>query len=120
MKLSKKTIADIVLIAALLLLAGVLYLCFASGDGGEWVVVCVDGAEIARCPLGTDAVYSLNGGSNILTVEGGRARVSEADCPDKLCVNQGWIRGEGQCIVCLPNKLTVTVEGVSSGVDMVA
>ena len=37
--------------------------------------------------------------------------LTEADCPDKICVEQGRVRYTGQCITCLPNKLTVTLEG---------
>ena len=37
--------------------------------------------------------------------------MTEADCPDKICIDQGRVRYTGQCITCLPNKLTVTVEG---------
>ena len=62
---------------------------------------------------------SSNGGTNVLVIEDHKASITEADCPDKLCIHQGQIWGAGQMIVCLPNRLTVTIEGVSSGVDIV-
>ena len=66
------------------------------------------------------ALVLYNGGSNILVIEGGQAWLSEANCPDLLCVHQGKIRYTGQSIICLPNRLTVTVEGgEDDGVDFV-
>ena len=89
-------------------------------ETGGYAVVRVDGAVTERHALNVDGVFPLNGGSNILVIEGSEAWLSEADCPDLLCVKQGKIRYNGQTITCLPNRLTVTVEGgASDGVDFV-
>ena len=108
----KKRRADLIVIASLLLLALVLYLILGAVRtvGGE-VVVRVDGVETERHALTEDGTYPLNGGSNILVIGEGQAWLSEANCPDLLCVRQGKIRYTGQSIICLPNRLTVTVEG---------
>ena len=108
----KKRRADLVVIGSLLLLALVLYLLLgATRQEGGQVVVCVNGVETERHPLSADGTYPLNGGSNILVISGGQAWLSEANCPDLLCVRQGKIHYTGQSIICLPNRLTVTVEG---------
>ena len=117
----KKLLADAIVIAVLLLLAGVLWLVTAYGrqEGGV-VVVRVDGVETERHSLAVDGTFPLNGGTNILVIRDGQAWLSEADCPDKLCVKQGKIHYTGQVITCLPNRVTVTVEGgESNGVDLV-
>ena len=46
-------------------------------------------------------------GVNEITVDNGRICVSDADCPDKSCVRQGWIGGSAAPIVCLPHKLVI-------------
>lgn len=117
----KKLRNDLILIAALLLIAGVLYLALNLGrqEGGV-AVVRVDGVEVERHSLSVNGTFPLNGGSNILVIEDGKAWLSDADCPDLLCVKQGKIHYTGQVITCLPNRLTVTVEGgESDGVDLV-
>ena len=117
----RKRRADLMVIGALLLLALVLYLVLGAfrTEGGA-VVVRVDGVETERHALSEDGVYPLNGGSNILVISDGQAWLSEANCPDLLCVRQGKIHYTGQSIICLPNRLTVTVEGGESGdVDFV-
>ena len=118
---NKKRLADIAIIAGLLLLAAVLFfLYFNKGKEGAGVIVRVDGVEIARYSLSDSGRYELNGGTNILVIEDGTAYMLEADCPDHICVSQGKVRYTGQCITCLPNKLTVTVYGTDQGVELVS
>lgn len=55
--------------------------------------------------------FSLEDGSgtNTVQVERGRIRIAEADCPDQVCVNRGWI-GDGTVpIICLPHKLMIEI-----------
>ena len=58
------------------------------------------------------------GNYNIIGIEGGKIHVVEAGCPDKTCVQTGFLQG-GAPIVCLPNRLVIRyVQG--SDVDAVA
>ena len=117
----KKRRTDLIVIASLLLLALALYLVLgATRQEGGVVVVRVDGAETERHALTENGTYPLNGGSNILVIGEGQAWLTEANCPDLLCVRQGKVHYTGQSIICLPNRLSVTVEGgESDGVDFV-
>ena len=113
-------IRDIVLILAIALVG--LCLLFFNGRKtslGSSVVVEVDGKTVASYPLDTDEVFVLNGGTNTLEIKDGRARISDADCPNMQCVRQGWISRGGQSIVCLPNKLIVTVTSSDRSVDYI-
>ena len=101
---------DIVFVLVLLLLSISLFFLTTGREEGESVRVEVDGKEVARYPLGVDGKFSLNGGSNILVIQDGKAYLEDANCPDKLCVKQGKIHRKGETITCLPNKLIVTVE----------
>ena len=109
---------DLIIVAVLL--AAVLGLFFlmrsrqARDTGsGATAVVTVDGKEIGRYPLRKSGTFPLNGGTNILVVENGEAWVSEADCPDKVCMGMGKISRNGEFIACLPNRLLVVVEGAA-------
>ena len=117
----KKRLTDVLIIAALLLLAVLLLLFyFRKGNEGAGVVVRVDGVEIARYSLWENGSYELNGGSNVLVIADGAAYMYEANCPDGICISQGKIRYTGQCITCLPNRLTITVYGADSGVELIS
>ena len=45
------------------------------------------------------------GGYNIVEIKSGEIRISEADCPDKTCVNTGTLKSEEIPVVCLPHHL---------------
>lgn len=113
---------DILLILALLLLAGAAWavLRFTRRAGGA-AVVTVDGVAVDTLPLGENGRFPIDtgAGQNLVEVSDGRVRVAEADCPDGLCVRSGWARYAGESIVCLPHKLVVTVEGGRPGPDAV-
>ena len=47
----------------------------------------------------------------MLVIKDGKADITEADCPDKLCVHQAPISREGEALVCLPHRVVVTVRG---------
>jgi len=57
--------------------------------------------------------------SNVIEVERGRIRMYKADCPDGTCVRQGWVMSAAIPIVCLPNRVVITLEGNHKGVDAV-
>ena len=117
----KRLYRDLALIAGLLVLAAVLAVWLRLGrTAGTQVVVRVDGQDVARYSLAVEGTYELNGGTNTLVIQGGKAFLTHADCPDQLCVKQGKISVAGQVITCLPNRLTVTVYGGDGGVDIVS
>ena len=112
---------DIILIVSVLLIALALLLVVEmTQEEGARVVVKVDGQEIAEYSLTANGTYDLNGGTNILVIEDGRAWLTDANCPDKLCVHQGKISRTGEVITCLPNKLTVTVFGAKESVELIS
>ena len=114
MPAKKRRKNDIILIAALLVLAGaaLLYVRLTRSAGGT-VRVALNGNVVAQLPLWADCtrVFESERGSNTVVIRDGGVSVTEADCPDKVCVDQGVIRYNGESIVCLPHKLVVTVVG---------
>lgn len=58
--------------------------------------------------------YTIDLGTNTVRIENGRICMESADCPDKLCVKRGAVSTGALPIVCLPNKIYVTVTGGGS------
>lgn len=109
---NKKLLADIILIASLLVIGlSVLLIVNLTKEEGAVAVVTVDNVVVGEYSLSQDGEYSLNGGTNTLVIKDGKAYVTYASCPDGLCVNQGKISMTGERIVCLPNKLMVEIKG---------
>lgn len=65
-------------------------------------------------------VVESENGSNTVTVQPGRICISEADCPDKTCVNQGWLNNSSLPIVCMPHRLIIRWAEEVSAYDAIA
>jgi hypothetical protein len=118
------TLADRLLFLLLITasLAGI-FISREAAPKGHDVVITVDGRLRYTFPLDTHKIVRIPGpfGDTVVEVDAGRVRVKEAHCPNRICEKQGWItRG---AIVCLPNRIVITVGGESEslpkGVDAV-
>lgn len=49
-------------------------------------------------------------GFNVIRVEPGRIAVIDADCPDRVCVEAGWLSDSASPVVCLPHRLVIRIE----------
>lgn len=106
---------DVLLIGTFLVLGvGVLaYTYFGKKDSAQ-VSVRVDGTCVKTFSLDDTVTYTIKGegGTNVLHIGDGAAWLSEADCPDQICVNTGKIKYVGQSIICLPHKVVVEIKEV--------
>lgn len=75
--------------------------------------------EIALEKVDEPYAFTLedSSGSNTVQVERGRIRVSEADCPDQVCVRQGWISDGTVPVICLPHRLMIEIAGGGGDLD---
>ncbi len=55
-------------------------------------------------------LYGENGCSNTLEVRPGSIGIVSADCPDKICVQQGFLHDSRLPVTCLPNRIVITLE----------
>lgn len=105
---------DIILALMMILLGIAGYGVIRLGQKkGSQVVIYVDQKEISRYDLDTDITKEIPTakGTNTLVIENGMAYVTDADCPDQVCIRMGKISKTGENIVCLPHKLVIQVEG---------
>lgn len=120
----KKHKNDILLILLVLAVAAALLVYrAASRENGSSVEVTVDGALLMTLPLDKDASVVIGEGdhTNTLVIRDGEASVTAASCPDHVCVKRGAIRYDGETLVCLPNRMVVTVvNGEDSGMDIIS
>ena len=111
--MSKKKLALVITAAALAIASAVLAAVFLSLPSGKHTAeITSDGKVIRTIELHTapDEVFTVESahGTNTVTVKNGTISVTEASCPDKICVDHGELRTEMLPIVCLPNKLIIT------------
>ena len=126
-KTKKKLIADIILVLSVLLISALCFIIvsFNQSEGSE-VVVTIGNEEYGRFPLNIDKNLTITVDDetilqyNVLVIENGKADVTEASCPDGVCVDHMPISKSGETIVCLPNKVVVRIESDKNEVDIAA
>ena len=119
--------ADIILIAVTVAIAGILlvFLYGVNNSTGAYVQIEIDGIVLETLPLDTDTAFEIiteGGGENLLVIENGNAKVTEANCPDGICKNHAKIHRNGESIICLPHRVVITVvnEADANGIDAAA
>ena len=102
------------ILAVVLILLSVFLL--TSRRAGTTVQIIQDGTVLREIDLSrvkepySFAVEAPDGGFNRVEVEPGRIRVVEADCPDGICISQGWLSDQTVPIVCLPHRLIIKIK----------
>lgn len=77
-----------------------------------FVSVYSDGELYGSYSLDEDRQISVNN-TNILVIKDGAAWMEWADCPDQICVSHRKIQKDGESIICLPNKIVISVENAA-------
>ncbi len=118
---------DIILITAVILAAviGIIYLNFFRSPG-DAVTVTVDGEVYGVFSLSENISENIYTGENNeklnrLVISDGKAFMETASCPDGICVSHKSIFRDGESIVCLPNRVVITVtrDGSTDSPDVV-
>lgn len=120
-RIIKKT--DIILFICLILIGGALsYLAFSGSSTGDLVVVKVNGEIYGKYSLSKDRTITVNrdGHMNKITIKGGKVQVSKSSCKNQICVKQGSISTTHQSIVCIPNRVVVSIEGKDGEYDVIS
>lgn len=120
----KTTISLLILFILLLSVGSILYKKTSAGNTPGIANIYQDGILIKSIPLDKDyhatfVIEGKDGVFNKIEVTDGYISVTDASCPDHICVSQGAINNDLIPITCLPNHLVISVEGKTT-TDMVA
>ena len=121
---NKKRKNDVIFIGALLLIfCSIGFLVMITGKTGDTVTVTVDKAVFGEYPLNVDRTVEIRTEDtlNVLIIRDGKASVESASCPDGVCSSHRPISRDGESIICLPNKVVITVSAKNENMpDIVA
>lgn len=112
---AKKKSRNSVLLFLFFILIAIAAMMFFWGqirENGATAVVTVDGEERYRCSLFIEKEIEIDD-TNTLVIKDGAADMISADCPDQICVKHNPISKAGETIICLPNKVVVTIESLN-------
>lgn len=115
----KKGDKVIIILVIMLALFTIFQRYVFSKTNSEDVVVKSDGVTVQQRSLETTGTFTIKSKEGQLTfiIQDKKVKVTESTCKDKLCVKQGWISKTGESIVCLPNRITITITGGNESVD---
>lgn len=79
----------------------------------EKVVVRAGGSVVAELDPRLNRQIEVSGplGVTVFEVAAGRARVLRDPSPRQRCVQQGWLGSAGEFAVCLPNQVSLELQG---------
>ena len=108
-RLIRNDVILIIVIAVVTVVFAFVYFGMQKDGGNAHVIK--NGKEIAVYSLNENITVPITDekNTNVLVIENGKAYISQADCPDKICVNHRPVSKTGETIVCLPAKLVVEI-----------
>ena len=119
-----KILIIVVMLATAFIWGGLRYLPRKTED--LVAVVTVKGEEMAKLALDGETlaqtIIKIPRGEATLEYGQGKVRVLPLDhdtCPNEVCWRTGWISIPGQSIVCVPNRMVITLQGVAPEVDSI-
>lgn len=125
MKPTNQKAALIIILFLLVLSTGsLIYLILPQKGNIEYTAdIYQSGILIMSIPLDgseNNTVFTVegeNGCVNEIEVRADSIGITSADCPDKLCVHQGFISDTKLPITCLPNRLVIQLRPSSDTLD---
>lgn len=118
MKVSNKAL---IIIFVSIIILSVLAVLIGNSKTYETKIATIykDGVIVKKIDLNAvESPYIIDiGEHNHVLVEKGKISMHSADCPDQLCVKQGAITNGMYPIVCLPNKVVISIEEGDEEID---
>ncbi|MFR9070710.1 NusG domain II-containing protein [Paraclostridium tenue] len=119
----KKNDFFLILLVLVVIVAALAFNYFKQSNEGDKIVIYVDNKVYKEIPINKkeELTIKTENGYNKIKVHDGGVEVSEASCPDDICVKTGFIKKSNQSIVCIPNKVSIKiVSNEKNDIDIIA
>ena len=80
---------------------------------GEYLEIYKNNKLLSTYTLNQKISKKIDGsiGTTEIVINDGRARFSSSPCSKKYCIHQAWINKANQTIICVPNKISISIVG---------
>lgn len=118
----KKGDIVIILIVSIIGISSIFSMFFINSYANEKeIVIEVSGEEIKKISVNdtTNSIYDFNFGDEVgqIEIQSGKIRMLKMNkniCPNQICSLTGWIDKNHETIVCLPNKIAISIENTDT------
>jgi hypothetical protein len=88
---------------------------------GEYLQIYKNNEILATYSLNQKVTKIINGekGETKIIIDNGKVRFTSAPCTKKYCIHQGWINKANQIIICIPNKISISILGGEKNYDSI-
>lgn len=116
MKLKKYDYVIFAVLFAITIVSVLVPFLFKKSFSEELILIEINGEAYKSLPLDKDVTVpiKLDDKYNLIEIKDHKVHIAEANCPDKLCVKDGYISTPGQILVCLPHKVVVEIKGTNN------
>ena len=82
-------------------------------EAAEYAVIFADQQAPFKVSLREDRLVRVNGrlGESLLQVSEGKIRFIASPCQGKQCIHAGWLHEGGDFAACLPNHVSIELQG---------
>lgn len=83
-----------------------------NNKDSDYIEIYVDNKLYKTYSIYDEDEFRINtkDGYNIVKIHDYGVEITEASCPDKVCVKSGFITKSSESIVCLPNKVNIKIK----------
>jgi hypothetical protein len=84
-----------------------------QGGAADKAVIRSGGKIFREVPLSRDQIIEVPGplGLSRISIHNRQARIAADPSPRQYCVRQGWLKQAGEISICLPNQVSVELNG---------
>ena len=88
---------------------------------GEYLEIYKNNKILATYSLNQKLKRQIHGSKGVteIVIDNGKVRFTSSSCPKKYCIHQGWIEKANQTIICIPNKISISIVGSKEKYDSI-
>ena len=90
-----------------------------QGGAADKAIIRSGGKIFREAPLSRDQIIEVPGplGLSRIAIHNRQARIASDPSPRQYCVRQGWLKQAGEVSICLPNQVSVELNGANKRYD---
>lgn len=105
---------DIFLVIGIIFVIIILFIVnnIKNNNKSEAIEIYINNKLYRSIPIDEDEDLKIEGefGYNYIKIHDNGVEITEASCPDKVCVESGFISKPSERIVCMPNKVVIKIK----------